>query len=520
MQTVSTQFMTAIAAASRQTTAKVLFHLVDVDAAPDATITVTGEASISKKEQLTNSLTDMTAKLATLENDYWSLDGSFVLPPESTETGYEVGWWSSELSGVGGAFSTPQVLTLQFSKDHSVIGFSIYFDVLADEYASDFTIVAYDSLNAVIDTQTITGNTTAKYIIEHTISNFRKVVITITKWKSANRRARVAEVGLGVIYEYDGDTLIKANILEELDPVNTEVTGNEIKFTIENADKRFNLLNPTGVYPALQKLQKVFPYLGVITGGTSSEYAQMGVYYLDEWQSDEGALTATFTAHDLLYVLAQSEYAGDTYVTETLYNIAVEILTAAGLAADYYEVDTALQSITTSGSLAKMNYREALQNIAIAGMAALYCNRQGKIIIKQLGSLSLTETIDFDNMYSSPKISLDKLVNTIKITSGESTYTYTDPLKDSDDQVVTIEIENTVISDATMAQNVSIWVLAELKKRFLYEINWRMNPAYEVGDILTIEDDFSEDKTARLTKQEFTYEGYLAGKTNARGAGT
>jgi hypothetical protein len=205
-------------------------------------------------------------------------------------------------------------------------------------------------------------------------------------------------------------------------------------------------------------------------------------------------------------------------VAETLYDIAEEVIIAAGIT--NYEIDVALQSITTSGSLAKMKYREALQQIAIAGMAVVYSDRTGKLIIKQLPSIALTETIDFDNVYSSPLIRLDKLINTVYVKSGETTYTYVDPDKPAAEQTLSVTIESTLFSDATLAENTSAWVITEYKKRFLYEINWRLNPAFECGDIVTVEDDFGEDKTARITKQEFTFAGYLGGKTYGKGGGS
>jgi len=260
--------------------------------------------------------------------------------------------------------------------------------------------------------------------------------------------------------------------------------------------------------------------LGVVKADLTTEYAPMGVYYLSEWQSDEGTLTATFTANDLLGVIAQDDYAGDTFVSETLYDIAVEVLGLAGVDASNYDVDTALQSVSTSGTLAKTSYRETLQKIAIAGCAVLYCDRYGKIIIKQIGTTALSETIDFDNMYAAPLIKLDTLVNTVYVKCGATTYTYTDPAKPTDEQVLSIEIDNVLIDTQGKADVVGAWLLAELKKRYLYECNWRMDPSFAVGDIVTVEDDFSADKTARLTRQEFSFAGYLSGKTSARGDGS
>jgi hypothetical protein len=76
-----------------------------------------------------------------------------------------------------------------------------------------------------------------------------------------------------------------------------------------------------------------------------------------------------------------------------------------------------------------------------------------------------------------------------------------------------------LITTNTIAEQVAIWVLGEYKKRFLYEINWRGNPALECSDIVTVEDDFSEDKTVRLTRNEFNFDGTLRAKTLGKGGG-
>ena len=103
---------------------RVVFELVDIDAAEDATPTVTSEAEISKLAQTHNRVVEMEKKLATLEQNYFLLDGSFELPDE-TDNG-EVGWWSGEISDSNGAIN--QVLEFNFTEPQSSIGFTIAFD--------------------------------------------------------------------------------------------------------------------------------------------------------------------------------------------------------------------------------------------------------------------------------------------------------------------------------------------------------------------------------------------------------
>lgn len=534
---VSQQYKDAIYSSSRKTAAKVIFEILDVDANSDGIAMTTPEASISRKAQIFNQEREMSGKFATFEHNYWKLDGSFVLPPKASESGFEVGWWSNVLCGPDGRFGDsveslaflfmpfydvinidPQVVTINFTKDHSSIGITITFDTLANEYAEEFIIDIYDSSNALIHTESVVGNTLSKYILEQNLSNYRKIIITITRWGKGYRRARITEVDFGIIEEYTGNELINVNVLEEIDPISNAVASNELRFTVDNQDKAFNILNPNGIYPYLQRRQKVTPYIGVEKTNELTEYVKMGVYYLNEWKSNEGTLTASFTARDTIDLLSQDDFLGNTYTGKSLYYIAEEILTAAGIID--YSLDIALQSIIVTGLIAKMKYREALQLVAIAAMAVIYSDRDnGRLIIEQLLNVVLEETIDFDNVYNPPEIKLDTLVNTIYIESGGTTYTYVDPQKPADEQTLSISIKNTLITNATMANNVAAWILSEYKKRFLYEINWRMNPALEVGDIVTVEDEFGENKTVRITKQEFEYAGYLTGKTNGKGGG-
>jgi len=545
---VTSTFKSAIYSPSRQTIAKVAFQIVDVTADGDASISVSDESFVSLKDQVSNTNTEMNGKYITFEDDYIKLDGSFVLMPKPTESGYEVGWWSDDLCDTNGEFTVPQVITVDFTQDHSSIGLTISFDRLANEYAEDFTIDVYDSTNALIHTETVVGNTNALYILEQNLANYRKIVVSITKlagydspdrditwgndlltlgelnteWqlgrKFWSRRARVTEISFGIIEEYTGEELINVNILEQIDAINESVPSNEMSFTIRNDNKRFNILNPQGIYPFLQRRQKLIPYLGVLKPLNITEFVKMGIYYLTEWKSDEGSLTATFTSRDILDIITQGEFAGATYTSKTLEYIAEDILDSAGVSD--YEIDAALQGITVSSTLPVRNHRELLQMVAIAGQAVLYSDRDGKIIIKRLSNTVSGETIDFDNTYNSPQIKLDKLVNTIIVVVGSSEYVYVDPLKPASEQTLAVKIDNPLIKTNGHALNVAIWILNAYKKRFLYEINFRGNPALESGDIVTVQDDFSENRQVRITRNEFNFDGALRCKVNGKGSGT
>lgn len=518
MITVSDAYKSAVYATSRMVKPKLVFTFVDVSAKADASITASSELSLSKKAQVVDELRTTSSKLATFENNLWKLDGSFSLYPLAAETGYQVGWWSNVLSQADGTFSTPPTLTTTFASNHSSIGLTITFDEMSGEYASDFSITFKDSGGSTIYATSVTNNTSAVYILTQNVSNYRSVVISVSKWAGGYRRARIVELDFGIIYTYTESELVSLDVVEELDPTSNNSTSNELKFTLDNSAKLFNILSPTSVYAYLQRMQKLNPYLGVVKDSGSIEYIPLGVYYLTDWNSDQGSLTASFTARDLIDTLDQVPYPQTAYTSKTLKFIIDAIMTVAGVT--NYVVDSALSSITVTGTLPSSSARQALQTCIVAGQAVMYCDRVGTIQIKQLTATTAVDMIDFDNIYSAPAINLDKLINTVSVTYGANTYTLVDPSKPANETTSSVKIDNPLISALAHAQNVASWALAELKKRYLYDIDWRQNPALESGDIVTVEDDFSANKTARITKQEFNFKGYLSGKTYGRGDGT
>ena len=93
MYTTTTAYDNAIYAQTREFKARIDFEIIDVDAYADSgTITVTGENALSQKDQINDLTRNLSGRFATLEGG-WVLDGSVVLPPETTELStYQTGW--------------------------------------------------------------------------------------------------------------------------------------------------------------------------------------------------------------------------------------------------------------------------------------------------------------------------------------------------------------------------------------------------------------------------------------------
>lgn len=538
---VSKKFKEAVYAPTRKTTAKVSFEILDNEAYDDNTSTVTSEAPISRKYQLTNKIRNMSHKYATFEKDYFRLDGSFYIPPKPNEGDSELGWWSGDICDENGVFNPYQILEFNFTEEHNSIGLTITFDALAKEYASDFDIEVYRLDGTLIHTENVVGNNKPTYAMVHGLDNYGKIVITIKKWAKPYRRARVTEVDFGVIHDYENDKLIKLNIIEEMNIISNTIPSNEIRFTIDNSNKEFNILNPSGFYRFLKERQEVKAAVGVEISEDEFEFVPMGKFYLTDWQSDEGALTTTFIARDIFELLENKEY---TSINNTnLYDLAEDILIKANV--ENYYIDEELKNIPTNGFIKPLNARKALQYLGIAGKAAIYQDRQGILQIKQFKVLDERDTqyiyfagpdmftgmvypavdegydmknITFDNVYKEPQIKLDKLLYSLVmvINNGEEkeevTF-YNEGVKEGN----SFKIDNPLINTVEHAKDVAEWIIKEYNLRAIYNIDWRQNPALECGDIVLVEDSFKAKKQSRIIKQEFEYAGYLSGKTETKG---
>lgn len=537
---VSKKFKEAVYAPTRKTTARVSFEILDNEAYHDNTPTATSDASISRINQLTNKIRNMSHKYATFERDYFKLDGSFYIPPKPNEGDSELGWWSDDICDENGIFNPYQVLEFNFTEEHNSMGLTITFDTMANEYAKDFDIEVYRLDNSLIHKEEVIGNNKPTYVLVHGLDNYGKIIITIKKWAKPYRRARITEVDFGVFQEYDDDKLIKINIIEEMNIISGKIPSNEIRFTIDNSSKEFNILNPDGFYRFLKERQEVRAHVGLEVNENEFEFVPMGKFYLTDWQSDEGALTTTFIARDIFELLENKEY---TSINDTnLYDLAEDILIKANV--ENYYIDEELKNIPTSGFIKPLNSRKALQYIGIAGKAAIYQDRYGVVRVEQFQTLDEStsyiyfagpdmytgmvypmadegydmKNITFNNVYKEPQIKLDKLLYSLimVVHNGEEKQEvtfYNQGIKDG----VSYKIDNPLINTVEHAGEVAEWIIEEYNLRAIYNIDWRQNPALECGDIVLVEDSFKAKKQSRIIKQEFEYAGYLSGRTETKG---
>jgi hypothetical protein len=517
MYATSTAYDSAVYAPERTVKGRVTFAITDLTAVNDVlSVSSTTQLAFSDRNQVANNKRSGTYNYVTWEPDRFALDGSFSFP--DTSGNGEVGFISDALCNALGVFTVNPLVTITFNNNHSSAGLSVSFDTLNNEYAVDFTLRTYNASNVVLNTVNVTNNTNAVYTYIGDLNAYRKVEIEVLKWSVGNRRARVVEVDFGVVQVYTDENLIRLSMIEEMDLITSQLPSPEFKFTVDNSAKLFNILNPTGFYSFLQQRQPINAELGVDIGGGVISWVPLGDYLLWEWVSDEGSLTASFTARTNLDLMANFTYERTSALSQSLHALAVSVFSTCGIT--NYSIDSALLSITTNSLANKTTCRDILQMIAIAGRANIYVTRDNVITLKQISLGTSDDRIDFDNMQSESEITLDPIVKQVDVTywsnlstSGISTVTSSANIGN----VLKLD-NNTLINNSTQATAVANWILAQKNYRTEYRVNWRGNPAHELADTVDIENSYGADKQAYIVKNDIRYEGYLSAVTNAKGA--
>jgi hypothetical protein len=522
MYPVDDSYKDAIRAPTRDVTCTVTFDITDVTAYQDVSgVVAAPEAPISDKTQIVDRARIPSYVQTTWEAGRFTLDGVMSFPDEDNALNGEMGFVSAEICGASRVFSSRPTLTIDFASLHSSIGLTISFDVGKGECGESFEVIAYDAAGGVVDNVLIEGNTDVIRQAFGQLDGYKRIVIRILRWSVPNRRARVMEVDFGIVREYGDDNLISAKLIEDMDPMSGQLPSPEFSFTVDNSGKEFNILNPTGFYIYLQEWQPVTAAMGVRVNGA---YRQMplGEFYLMDWTSEAGALTTSFTARTALERLGTLEYEQLMAKPQSLAELAESVFTAAEFDTFRYAIDPALKNVQTLGFVERTDCKTLMQMIALAGRCVVYVSRSGAVTLKRVETEETADArIDFGVMFDEAKIQLSRLVREVEVaywTDSEtsSVVSATVPYLTMGD---TLKVEdNKLINTEAQAQQVADWLLMQAGKRAMHDMNWRGDPAHELGDTVAIENAFGEDIDAMITRQEIAYAGYLSARTEARGA--
>ena len=345
---------------------KIQLGLINQEAQQTAGLSDTNKYNdFSDAESIFNQHT--VRRYATYESNFWKANGiSFFLPEKKSD--YRKGGITST-----NLFEESFHVKFVFGCGKSDIkGLTIKF---GRNYPAKFTIVTDNATSFEYE------NTEELFKSDDVFENTESIELVITEMNVPNARVRIDYIIFGLGLEYDDEWISEASSNTTLSAINEDLPESEFKVTLCNDNQLFNVDNPSSDINFLESGQKVNVMMGYMLDDGNIEWIKMHSLYVSEWSADDSS--ATITAVDILKYLDEKYYKGIYYEDGiSLYDLAVLVLTDAGLNEDEYYIDSYMKKVYVHNPLPNVTHKEALQIIANAGRCIMDYDRNGKIRIR------------------------------------------------------------------------------------------------------------------------------------------
>lgn len=345
---------------------KIQLGLINQEAQQTAGLSDTNKYNdFSDAESIFNQHT--VRRYATYESNFWKADGTSFFLPEKKSDYRKDGITSTNLFEVsfhvkfvfGCGKSDIKGLTIKFGRN----------------YPTKFTIVTDNATSFEYE------NTEELFKSDDVFENTESIELIITEMNVPNARVRIDYIIFGLGLEYDDEWISEASSNTTLSAINEDLPESEFKVTLCNDNQLFNVDNPSSDINFLESGQKVNVMMGYMLDDGNIEWIKMHSLYVSEWSADDSS--ATITAVDILKYLDEKYYKGIYYEDGiSLYDLAVLVLTDAGLNEDEYCIDSYMKKVYVHNPLPNVTHKEALQIIANAGRCIMDYDRNGKIRIR------------------------------------------------------------------------------------------------------------------------------------------
>lgn len=470
----------------------------DPDAQNDASSVVVGATYFSDVDSVTDLESNSEEKIATLEWNFWVLDGSYSIPQTAS--------YVSEGSGYIGTGNT---ITLEFSRvmENLVPGLIIKWGELYDEYPESFVVVIKNGAEIVGELR-INDNSSAESVIEFPFSNYDKIEISVVSWKIPDRRTRVQKIELGFNVKFTKKDILSYSHNSSADPISGVLPKNVVNFSLDNIDNKWDISNPHGIGVYLTERQKISVRYGFDIDG-SVEWIKGGEFYLYEWNASSNGMSVNFVARDALEFAIDRQYTTDGSEM-TLYDHCVSALSQSEIPIRHI-IDERLKayktSITDDYSIA-----EVLQFCANAVGDGIYQDRFGILRIEDVSMAGGSNYYVSKMMqYSHPEITLSKPLGSVEVTYfDDAVYT-----ENTNDVGVKQTMRNEFISSEAQAQIVAQKSIEYLGNRELVSADFRADPRLDVFDTIEME---IKGETARVlvTEIDYSFAGAFKGIVKGR----
>lgn len=370
MRSVTPEYKVAMAKSFRnQSFVKITLGAFAVGADTDASF-APSSAQPESNVSILSSDYKYNQSYGTFEEDFLRVDGSqFIRPTATNAIYYKSGMVSTELSGEDCYFVTQPTMTIDFSETHNIVGYTMFFDTIQNDYPVEFMIEGFkDNVSTVV--HNVTDNNSSKFERVLQTADVNKLVITFTKMNKPNRRLRFTRIMFGIGYMFDNNTLTGVTQSATVHPLSLELPKYTLDFTVINENYEYDVDNVNSLTYFLEAEQEVAIQYGYMVDKDTQkvEWFPAGNFTLKDWSTSKNRLEATFKCDNILDNYNEVYYKG-VFGNISLYDLAEDVLLDMGYAK--YRLDPFLKTVYTTNPLPQIPHKQCLQLIANMGKCVL-----------------------------------------------------------------------------------------------------------------------------------------------------
>ena len=217
------------------------------------------------------------------------------------------------------------------------------------------------------------------FVTEDVFDGTTYMIIKPAEMVNGEGRLRIYEMSFGVVDSFGNNEVISCSINEFVSATTETLPSKDVEIIIDNQDEYYNPDNDGSALAYLELGQEVRIAFGYdVRGDGNIEWLPETLTYLKGWNATD--TEAQFICTDLFAVMESTYYKGLYRKSGiSLYDLAVDVFTDAGMEEEKYYIDPYLKKIIVYNPIPPVKHSEALQIIANAGRCSLYDDRQGRI---------------------------------------------------------------------------------------------------------------------------------------------
>lgn len=319
------------------------------------------------------------------------LDGSQTGLPSAIEN---VGFWSQSVSGDDGSFSSPITFVMTSERYFTSQSISFVFDKDNGVFCNHLVVSWFK--DDVILRQKEYFPDSAEFSGDETVENYNIITILFYSLNMPFNRLKVRSINHGKWSVFYGDALRSIKIVQEIDPISTEISINtaDIELNIESDDEIiFQPNQPVEIY-----------FNNVLHSATLTR----------DWQRLSKTRWKVDT-EDYVGKMDGIDFVGGIYENYQAEKLLSEIFNTAKVP---FEIDSKIKEETISGYIPYTTCREALKQVCFAIGACADTSYSKVVRVKFLDDI-ITQDINLDRIMQGQKFLYDDAATSIEITTHD-----------------------------------------------------------------------------------------------------